>query len=74
MELTSNRRHWSPFEIRLLALVNPVCMSALGHKRTFAVHQAMSALPLRADIAIVPWLSPMSGQTYDLGRSNDGGT
>jgi hypothetical protein len=25
-------------------------MSALGHKRTFAVHQAMSALPPESDI------------------------
>jgi hypothetical protein len=25
-------------------------MSALGHKRTFAVHQRMSAFPLKADI------------------------
>ena len=25
-------------------------MSALGHKRTFAVHQPMSALPLKADM------------------------
>ena len=25
-------------------------MPALGHKRTFAVHQRMSAFPLKADI------------------------
>ena len=29
-------------------------MSALGQKRTCAVHQAMSALPPKADILMVP--------------------
>ena len=36
-------------------------MSALGHKQTFALHQAMSALPPKADIEqpiqVCIWLS-----------------
>jgi len=38
---------------RVLALVSTkqsIAMSALGHKRTFRVARAMSALPPRADI------------------------
>jgi hypothetical protein len=30
-------------------------MSALGHKRTFAVQDAMSALPLKADMCGAKW-------------------
>jgi len=39
----------------------PIRVSALGHKQTFAVHKVMSALPAKADIGC---RSMSSGPTY----------
>jgi hypothetical protein len=40
-----------PAQISILEGGNvPVAMSALGHKRTYAVQKGMSALPLKADM------------------------
>jgi hypothetical protein len=42
-------------------------MSALGHKRTFAAHKGMSALPPKVDIA-ARWECPLSASSGHLKR------